>query len=83
MKMKLLFPLLFIGLIVLSFVFTWFFGVVIILSLPAMMVVDVISESVGGPVDTTYYVILVDLLLFAFLGHLWDIIVPKLKQLPK
>lgn len=78
MKMKFLLPLLFLILLALSFILPFVFDVIFLISMPAMLIVNPLSEWFGGPVDTTYLVFLADLVIVFLVGSLWDIVAARI-----
>jgi hypothetical protein len=56
------------------------FPIVYILSIPSMLIVNSISDSLGGPVDTTYLIIFGVVIQFFLLGCLWDFLAGKIKN---
>lgn len=72
MKKRYFLPMIFLILLGLSFIAPAFSNIVFFLSMPNMLVVNPVSDALGGPTDTTYLVFLGDLILFFLLGWLWN-----------
>ena len=79
MKKRYLFPLIWLALEVSILVVPVLFPVVYILSIPSLLIVNLISDSLGGPVDTYFLVVLGSFIQFFLLGYLWDFLTGKIK----
>ncbi len=80
MKKRFLFPLIYLILLGISFVIPFVFPVFFLLTVPSILIVNLISDAMGGPVDTTYFVFLGGVLQFFLLGYLWDWIAHKINS---
>jgi MFS family permease len=76
-KKRYLLPLSFLILLGASFIAPIFFNIVFFLSMPSMLLVNPLSEALGGPTDTTYLVFLGNIVFFFVLGYIWDKIADK------
>lgn len=80
LKKRYLFPLIFLLILGLSFLIPPLFGVIFILGLPSAILIDSISNSVGGPKDTSYLILIGDLIQFFLIGYGWDHVSQKVSQ---
>jgi hypothetical protein len=79
MKKRYLFPLMWLLIEISILVIPVLFPIAYIFSIPSMLIVNLISDSLGGPVDTYYLVVFVTFIQFFLLGYLWDFIVEKIR----
>jgi hypothetical protein len=80
MKKRYIFPLVWLVIELSIFIVPVLFPVVYIVSIPSMLIVNSISRSLNGPVDTYYLINLATLIEFFLLGYLWDLIAAKIKS---
>jgi hypothetical protein len=80
MKKRYIFPLVCLVIELSIFIVPVLFPVVYIVSIPSMLIVNSISRSLNGPVDTYYLINLATLIEFFLLGYLWDLIAAKIKS---